>query len=270
MSRFFTYQLNLLLLAVSFFTRLPVPQGIDYSPQKLRQAGRHFALIGWLLAGILSGFYLLVTPYIGTAPSICLLVILSLLLTGALHEDGLADTCDGFWGGHTQARKLSIMKDSQIGTYGTCALITMLLTKTVLLYALAINGHLILALFIAYPLSRGLAISHTQHLGYARTDAHDSKSQSLASPMQPRVLLWLFACSSAGLLWLPFTDALMILLACLSLRYVLKRWFRAHIGGYTGDCLGFAQQVQELLIYILLLATVHDAYALTLLGPISL
>nr|WP_205967728.1 adenosylcobinamide-GDP ribazoletransferase [Paraglaciecola sp. 20A4] len=258
------------MLAVSFFTRLPVHQDVNYSSQKLHQAGRHFALIGWLLAAILSGFYLLVIPYIGIAPSICLLVILSLLLTGALHEDGLADTCDGFWGAHTQTGKLSIMKDSQIGTYGTCALITMLLTKTVLLYTLAVNGHLILGLFIAYPLSRGLALSHTQHLGYARTSAGYSKSQSLASAMQPTALLWLFISSSAALLWLPFTDALMIVLAGLSLRYVMKCWFKVHIGGYTGDCLGFAQQVQELLIYLLLLVSVHDDSVLSPLEAISL
>ena len=107
-----------------------MPKGINYSPQKLHQAGQHFALIGWLLAALLGGVYLVIAPYIGTITSICLLVMLSLLLTGAMHEDGLADTCDGFWGGHTLARKLSIMKDSQIGTYGTCALICILRLST--------------------------------------------------------------------------------------------------------------------------------------------
>tara|TARA_R110000772_G_scaffold28437_16_gene71716 strand:+ start:3761 stop:4591 length:831 start_codon:yes stop_codon:yes gene_type:complete len=263
-------QLNLCFLALSFFTRLPVPKGINYSPQKLHQAGQHFALIGWLLAALLGGVYLVIAPYIGTITSICLLVMLSLLLTGAMHEDGLADTCDGFWGGHTLARKLSIMKDSQIGTYGTCALICILLTKTVLLSALALNQQLNLALCIAYPLSRGLAISHVQHLAYARSDTHNSKSQPLANPMQPRALLWLVVTSTAGLWYLPFTSTMLILLSCLVLRLILKWWFSKHIGGYTGDCLGFAQQVQELLIYLLLLAIIQSHSGITSTGILAL
>ena len=66
--------------------------------------------------------------------------------------------------------------------------------------------------------------------------------------MQPRALLWLVVTSTAGLWYLPFTSTMLILLSCLVLRLILKWWFSKHIGGYTGDCLGFAQQVQELLI----------------------
>tara|TARA_R110002012_G_scaffold121844_1_gene271523 strand:+ start:173 stop:946 length:774 start_codon:yes stop_codon:yes gene_type:complete len=243
-----------MLLAVSFFTRLPVPAAIDYSPQKLHQAGQYFPLVGWLLAALLSAFYCFMLPYLGTTPTVCLLIMLSLILTGAIHEDGLADTADGFWGGQTTARKLAIMKDSQIGTYGTCALVCALLTKFVLLSTLAANQQLLIALAIAYPLSRGLAISHVQHLPYARQNS-DSKSGPLAQPMQPRVLLWLLASSVPALLWLPLSSAVLVLVSACVLRFALKHWFKKHICGYTGDCLGFAQQTQEVLIYLLLIVT---------------
>nr|WP_160182126.1 adenosylcobinamide-GDP ribazoletransferase [Paraglaciecola mesophila] len=248
-------QSNLLMLAISFFTRLPVPFSLDYSPQKLHQAGRYFPLVGWLLVALLSAFYCFATGYFGVAVSVCLLITLSLVLTGALHEDGLADTADGFWGGHTAQRKLAIMKDSQIGTYGTCALICLLLTKFILLCTLAVNQQLLIALAIAYPLSRALAISHVQHLAYARQNSDHSKSAALAQPMQPRVLLWLVISSLPGLLFLTLPSTLIILLSGCALRLALKYWFNKHIGGYTGDCLGFAQQVQEILIYLLLIAT---------------
>lgn len=244
-----------MLLAVSFFTRLPVPAAIEYSPRKLHQAGRYFPLIGWLLAALLSAFYCFMLPQLGITPTVCLLIIISLILTGAIHEDGLADTADGFWGGQTIARKLAIMKDSQIGTYGTCALICALLTKFVLLSSLAADQHLLLALGIAYPLSRGLAISHVQHLPYARQNSDNSKSRPFAQPMQPRVLLWLFASSVPAVLWLPLSSAILVLVSACVLRFALKYWFKKHISGYTGDCLGFAQQVQELLIYLLLIVT---------------
>ena len=255
MFRFLRYQFNLVLLAISFFTRLPVPFSLDYSPQKLHQAGRYFPFVGWLLAALLSAFYCFAIGYFGVAVTVCLLMILSLVLTGALHEDGLADTADGFWGGHTAARKLAIMKDSQIGTYGTCALICLLLTKFILLSTLAVNQQLLLALAIAYPLSRALAISHVQHLAYARQNNDASKSAALAQPMRPRVLLWLVISSLPGLLFLTLPSAIIILLSGCALRLALKHWFHKHIAGYTGDCLGFAQQVQELLIYLLLIAT---------------
>lgn len=254
-----SYQYNLLLLALSFFTRLPLPQNIAYSPKKMHQGGQHIAVVGGLLALLLSGFYLLLSPHIGSAPSLCLVLILSLLLTGALHEDGLADTCDGFWGAADCARKLNIMKDSQLGTYGTCALLMILLSKFILLAALARQNQLVLSLCIAYPLSRGLAISHVQHLVYARIDSPPGeqgkgKSHALAQPFSNKSLLWLFLSSAFTLVFIPFTTALLLLLACAILRLALKYWFKQHIGGYTGDCLGFAQQCQELLIYLLLLA----------------
>ncbi|ABG39664.1 cobalamin-5'-phosphate synthase [Paraglaciecola sp. T6c] len=255
MTRFLNYQFNLILLAVSFFTRLPVPTAIDYSPQKLHQAGRYFPLVGWLLAALLSAFYCFMLPYLGREPTVCLLIIFSLMLTGAIHEDGLADTADGFWGGQSITRKLTIMKDSQIGTYGTCALICALLSKFILLSSLAADQHLLLALAIAYPLSRGLAISHVQHLAYARKNSDNSKSDSLAQPMQPRVLLWLLASSVPAVLWLPLSSAILVIVSACVLRFALKHWFKKHIDGYTGDCLGFAQQTQELLIYLLLIIT---------------
>ena len=73
--------------------------------------------------------------------------------------------------------------------------------------------------------------------------------------MQPRVLLWLFASSVPAVLWLPLSSAILVLVSACVLRFALKYWFKKHISGYTGDCLGFAQQVQELLIYLLLIVT---------------
>jgi adenosylcobinamide-GDP ribazoletransferase len=140
MQTWLKYQLNLFLLALSFFSRLPIVKNIQYSFSKMRRASRYFPLVGWLLAVILIGVYVVTQPLVGDSASICLLIILGLLMTGALHEDGLADTFEVFFGGLTQERKLDIMKDSCIGTYGTCALIMALLSKYVLFSALAEQG----------------------------------------------------------------------------------------------------------------------------------
>lgn len=250
------YHLNLFVLALSFFSRLPMAKNVQYSPSKMRRASRYFPLVGWLLAIILAVTYSIIAPVIGIAPSLCLLIMLSLLLTGALHEDGLADTFDGFFGGYTQERKLAIMKDSRIGTYGTCALVIALLSKFVLLNALAEQGLLVVSLLLAYPLSRAMAISLVQDMPYLSNQVpnNGSKSEPVAKPFDPKTLGFVIVTGVMGCILFPFSTAIYVLVGCLILRYWLRFWMSKHIDGYTGDCLGTAQQLQELLIYLIILS----------------
>ncbi|MDU0355963.1 adenosylcobinamide-GDP ribazoletransferase [Paraglaciecola aquimarina] len=260
MKRYFYYQWNLMLLATSFFTRLPMATNIQYSPSKMKRASQYFAVVGWLLACILVGFYAILLPIIGLLPSLCVLLILSILLTGALHEDGLADTCDGFWGGHSAQQKLAIMKDSRIGTYGTCALVLVLLTKFVVWWQLAQQQQLVLALCIAYPFSRAMAISHVQDMDYVSHSkpgaTSRSKSEPVAKPFNSKQLSFVFFSGVAAALTLPLSTLIYLIVACTALRYLFKALLNRHIQGYTGDSLGAAQQLQELLIYLVLLANV--------------
>ncbi|MCF2949865.1 adenosylcobinamide-GDP ribazoletransferase [Paraglaciecola aquimarina] len=254
------YQFNLFLLATSFFTRLPVTEYCHYSPSKMRRASQFFPLVGWLIAGILVLEFSILQPLLGLLPSLCLLLISSILLTGALHEDGLADICDGIWGGYSLERKLAIMKDSRIGTYGTCGLVLALLTKFVLWWQLAQQASLILALVLAYPLSRALAISLVQDMKYVSNqipcaDKHKgSKSEPLAKPMTTQSLIFVLVTGASACLLLPLSTIFYLFIGCISFRYLLKYWLNKHIKGYTGDALGTAQQLQELLIYFILIA----------------
>jgi adenosylcobinamide-GDP ribazoletransferase len=255
----FKYQLNLFLLALSFFSRLPMSKKVKYSPSKMRKASRYFPLVGWLLAAILIAIYMMIQPLVGISPALCLLIILSLLMTGALHEDGLADTFDGFFGGHTKERKLAIMKDSRIGTYGICALVMAILSKFVLLSALAEQGLLVVSLLVAYPLSRTMAISLVQDMYYVSNHIPNSgsKSQALAKPFSSKALIVNVITGAAACILLPLLTAIYVLVGCLLLRYWLRLWMTKHINGYTGDCLGTAQQLQELLIYFIILSNMQ-------------
>jgi adenosylcobinamide-GDP ribazoletransferase len=261
MKKWLKYQINLFALALSFFSRLPMAKNIQYSPSKMRRASRYFPLVGWLLALILSAVYMLAVPLIGISPSLCLLIILSLLMTGALHEDGLADTFDGFFGGFTAERKLAIMKGSRIGTYGTCALVLALLCKFVLLNALAEQGMLIMSLLLAYPLSRAMAISLVQDMPYLSNQVPNSgsKSEPVAKPLKQNALAFVLITGAIAGVLLPFLTAVYVLMGCIILRYWLRFWMIKHIQGYTGDCLGTAQQLQELLIYVIILSNTKIA-----------
>ena len=253
-------QINQLLLAVSFLTRLPVPSDLYYRADVMHSALRYFPIVGWLLAGILALFWLALSPLLGTLPTLCLMLGVSLLLTGALHEDGLADCFDGFYGGFDVERKLTIMKDSRLGTYGSSALFVALMTKLSLWWSLSYQSELLIgALLVAYPLSRALAVSHAQDLIYVSAPGK-SKSDPLAKPLSMPMLSQILTLGAAGLILLPWTAWLVVIPTALVLRWLLKHWMHKHIRGFTGDSLGAAQQIQELGIYASLLLAANQGW----------
>ncbi|MBU2979619.1 adenosylcobinamide-GDP ribazoletransferase [Alteromonas sp. C1M14] len=244
------------LLAISFFTRLPVGRWVTYSDHKMHRAGVLFPLVGWLLALILSVLYTSLATVFDPAISVFLTVVISVLLTGAFHEDGLADTADAFGGGLDRQHKLVIMKDSRLGTYGVCALTGALVGKWLLLTMLAQHDSVIVALCLAYPLSRALALSHIQHLPYASetSSGKASKSMPFSQPFTAAALLFMLLSGGLMLLALPWQLSVWVIMGGLLLRLLLKQRMHKHIQGFTGDTLGGAQQLQELLIYLLFIA----------------
>lgn len=242
------YQLNLFFLALGFFSRIPIPAWVQYSPEKLNQCNRYFALVGWLLGGLVALVWWGTSQVVSSPIAVFLAMLVSLLLTGVFHEDGLADTADGFGGGMEKARKLAIMKDSRLGTYGVSALMMALLGKWLLLSE---SQHTLVLILVAYPVSRALAASFIADLLYV-TDS-DSKSKPLAmSQSTPELLILLFTGATA-FVFLPPGIMLILLVTLICARWWFKKWLLKQIGGYTGDTLGAVQQITELLIYFVLL-----------------
>ena len=242
-------QLNLFLLALGFFSRIPMPAWIEYSPENLNRASRYFTLVGWLLGGLVALVFIATNSLFSNSISLWIAMGFSLLLTGAFHEDGLADTADGFGGAFLREKKLSIMKDSRIGTYGATALVMALLGKYLLL---AENTEIALSIIIAYALSRAVAASLVFDMRYV-ADEDGSKSKPLANNQSKTDLIILLASGLPIFFLLHWHTALLIISALVIIRYAAKWYFRKQIGGYTGDCLGAAQQISELGIYLLLL-----------------
>jgi len=120
----FPRQVSLFLVATQFLTRLPVPALVDFQPSWLRHSARYFPLVGTLVGGINVAVWWLLRHALPPALSIGLMMAASLLVTGAFHEDGFADSCDGFGGGTTRERVLAIMKDSRVGAYGAIGMLS--------------------------------------------------------------------------------------------------------------------------------------------------
>ena len=241
-------QLNLWWIAVAFFTRIPVPASVEFSQASLNRASRYFPAVGWLIGALCATALWLLMLVFPQDVAVLISIAISLLLTGCFHEDGLADTCDGLGGGWTREQKLSIMKDSRIGTYGAAALWVSLMLKFVVLSQL-INP--VLALLVAHPLSRIIPTVFIAAMSYV-SDVDTSKAKPLAesgSGADTAIAI------ITGLIALMFiNNPFIILFVLLVLAGVAYIFLKRQIGGFTGDTLGAVQQVGELAIYLSLLA----------------
>jgi len=255
-------ELRLFLMALQFYTRIPVPAWVGYNPQDMNKSTRYLPLTGWVV-GFVSGVFFLLGAYLTDLPTgIILSMIASILLTGAFHEDGFADACDGFGGGWTKEKILEIMKDSRVGTYAVVGLILLLGLKFSLLrvFIPSIQDHTVLVfltLISSHTLSRFMAVTVIFTHTYVRfTD--DSKSKPVAETGSKNTLFIAAVFALIPLLVLCFVLNQPILLAVIPFLYLIKmmlaRYFTKWIGGYTGDCLGATQQVCEIGFYIFIAA----------------
>jgi adenosylcobinamide-GDP ribazoletransferase len=245
-------ELDIFLTAVMFFTRVPVPKRIDHGAELLGKSARYFPWVGILVGTVAGASYLLIADIFSHPIAVLASMIISIFLTGAFHEDGFADVCDGFGGGWTKEKILAIMKDSRLGTYGVIGLISMLSFKFMLLLDLSLslsNVNMFLLIVSAHAVSRFTAVTIIQQLNYVTEDAL-SKSRPLANrKLLPFEIL---VASTGGMLPLLLMNIkfllalIMIVVTRLYLGYYFKKW----IGGYTGDCLGAMQQVAEASFYL--------------------
>ncbi len=252
------------LLALQFFTRVPVTgrlaAWVGYSPAMLRASAAHFPGVGWLVGAVVGAVFfglMWCLPPVAAMPWVAAVgaTVAGVLLTGAFHEDGLADLCDGLGGSADRARALEIMKDSRIGSFGAIALVLVLFAKVALLVLLAQTDALraVFVLFAAQVVSRAtplLLIYSLPHVG----DAAGSKSKPLADGLSLAALfaggLWA-ALAMLLVVWLfpsaPWWGAL--LGAALATGW-MRAWLQRRLQGFTGDGLGATQQLSEVLFYL--------------------
>lgn len=233
-------------LAMGFLTRIPVPVTVDYSQRLMNQCSVYFPLVGLLLGGLYAGLYTLLAGF--WSPQVCVLLVLGfhLWITGAFHEDGMADCADGLGGGYTVARRLEIMKDSRIGTYGAVALGVTLALKIALLTD---TQPVWLALLLAPAISRLTPLCLMRALVYV-SDPDTSKSKPVAEGFSGQRLG--VAVAGVAALALVAGVALEALMAVVSVVLVWGAMLRRSLGGYTGDALGASVILSELVFLLML------------------
>ena len=228
---------------------------MGYSPAMLNASAGHFPGVGWVVGAAGAAVLWAALPVWGAWVAALLSTAATVWLTGAFHEDGLADTADALGGQVSRERALEIMKDSRIGSYGTVALLLALGLKLALLASIAQRGAALAAaaLLAAHVLSRAAPLVVMRALPYV-SDAAQAKSKPLAEAVSARGawtgVLW--SIPAVALVW-QAQDAMNFavtgLLWCLALAAML-RLLRRRLQGFTGDALGATQQLCELALYL--------------------
>lgn len=245
---------RLVLLALGFFTRIPVPSFADFDESELNRSAKYFPLIGLLIGAIAAIVYWVAAQVLPTDVAILLSMLATIYATGCFHEDGLADALDGLGGGWEKEQVLTIMQDSRIGSYGATALILALLTKFIVLSHLA-GGAAFLStlpviLLVGHALSRYAALLVIYTQSYVRSAG---KAKPLATELNKGELL-LASVFGLGPLLLLDDHLLWALLPVVVVWAWFSRKLQKRLGGYTGDCLGAMQQLTELAFYLGVLA----------------
>jgi len=256
------HQVRLIFIALQFFTRIQIPAWVGFDDSWLHQASRYFVLVGVLIGALASSAYFCLTLLFPQMIAVLLSTIFSIYLTGAFHEDGFADVCDGFGGAVTPERTLEIMKDSRIGAYGAIGILLMLALKCASLFYLP-TQTVIAALLVGHPVSRLASSAFIWRLNYVRAEG---KAKPLAQHMTTGEFMTALCCALLpiamvlALGWLSWLSLLTGLIALVVAGVYLSRVFVRRIGGYTGDCLGAVQQLSEVAFYLGLVAALRMTY----------
>jgi adenosylcobinamide-GDP ribazoletransferase len=235
-----------LAACVGFYTRLPV--AVLGAPSEDFAHAQWAAPLAGAVVGAIGGGALLIAAWAGLSPLICALlaVAATMLVTGALHEDGLADTADGLGGGATRERKLEIMRDSRIGTYGVAALAFSILLRVATLAALP-PGLAVAALIAAHMAGRAMI---PQFLGSLPPARDDGLSANVGAVGERTAAIALSIAVVALLVLLGPMAALVAGTVLAAWFLVLKALAQRQLGGHTGDICGALEQGGEILVLL--------------------
>lgn len=236
-----------ILAAFIFFTRLPLWKITDVPSRYFKQIVSGWPMVGWITGGISAGVLMGASLVFPPEIAILLMICSRLLLTGCLHEDGLADFLDGFGAGKDKCRILSIMKDSHIGTYGVIGLICYFLFYLFLIRSLPVSLAAC-AVLAGDPFCKGISSMIVNRLPYARKE-EESKSKTVYSPMSKPEYAGVAFFSLLPLFWLPSAMYLLAVIPVLFAWYLLTSFMKKKIQGYTGDCCGATFLLCEIVFY---------------------
>jgi adenosylcobinamide-GDP ribazoletransferase len=240
-----------LLTSIQFLTRIPTPTQA-YSADSLARSVKFFPIVGVLVGGGAALLHSALTPHLPRLIAAILVVTFMLLITGCLHEDGLADTADGFGGGWDRAQILTIMRDSRIGTYGAAAIAISLLLRVAFISALPLEQGA-RYLIAAHVMCRWSTLPLSYFLPPARTlnvEEKESQGARIAKLTTLTSLTIGTLISFAMAIALLRERGVIAIILVIVATYLSGLYYKRRIGGVTGDCFGATNQFSEILVYL--------------------
>jgi adenosylcobinamide-GDP ribazoletransferase len=234
-----------LLVAFQFLTRLPISR-ISYQPDSLSRSAKLFPLVGLVVGLGASVLRHVLAPHLNRALVALFILTFLVLITGGLHEDGLADTADAFGGGWNREQVLTILRDSRIGSFGALALVLSVLARFLLLSILPVNRFTAFVVS-AHVLCRWTTLPLSCFLRPAREN--DGQGARIAQKISPVSFLIGTMLSFAIVLYLMRSEFWIPLLVALVIAASTGLYYFRRIGGVTGDCLGATNQITEIAVY---------------------
>jgi adenosylcobinamide-GDP ribazoletransferase len=241
-------ELRIFFTALMFYTRIPVPISTGYSDENLNKATRYFPIMGLIVGGLAALIFYGGQFILPKEIALLLSMAASIYITGAFHEDGFADFCDGFGGGYTREKVLTIMKDSRIGTYGSVGLMLILLVKFFSLNSIE-TVSIPLILVTAHAFSRVFPVFMIYTTSYSRMDA-TSKTKPVGKKGSAFSIIFAVVTGFALLYFIHWVAIALAFVICFLIFFVFRAYVLRKIDGYTGDVLGALQQLSEIGFYI--------------------
>lgn len=246
--------MNTFLTALMFFTRIPVPANLPYSKELLNRALRFFPVVG-AIVGFVGVAVLWLALYIFPLHlAILMSMVATIFITGAFHEDGFADFCDGYGGGITKERILEIMKDSRLGTYGTIGLVAVLAVKFMTLASIPVP-QLFITLVAGHIFSRFVPVVLVYTTPYIREDKH-SKAKPIGNQTSEKSLLIALFTGILPFFFFSWMTILAVIIVSAAIFFLFRMYIMKRTGGYSGDVLGALQQLIEVGFYLTVCAII--------------
>ena len=234
------------LLAVQFLTRLPVPDRLATNGEELGQAAAFFPVVGIIVGAGTATVFLLSKRVVPLSVAVFLALGFAAFITNAIHEDGLADTFDGFGGGWTKDRVLEIMRDSRVGSFGALALIFLVLGKYSLLSTLP-QQQIWRWLIVAHAAARWTSLPLCAWLPYARAEGQGKLVAKKVGLLELTLATFTML---LVLLVLPWHAAIAVIMFTALVTLLTGAYYKARLQGITGDCLGATNQLVEVGLYL--------------------
>ena len=236
-------------MALQFLTRLPIPSNVEHIDDEFARSARFYPAIGLVVGCAVALVYAFACIAVSHVVAVVLSIIASIAITGALHEDGLADSADGLFGGYERERILEIMRDSAVGVFGILALLGVFFLKFSALSQMWF-WDTIWIIVSAHVISRHAMVEVIHRYDYARAETAKFARPEVGDEDLTYARLWTAATLVAALFLVSFMPVLLgVVLAAVGVA-LLARAFVSKIGGYTGDCLGATQQLAEVAFLI--------------------